>query len=724
MKKLRIVSLILSLALLITSMPFVIFAEGESASASLDEFPVCDNTDLGSVSVGYGGTQKIMSAADATAAGAPQGEDYVLSITNSQNVGFNLDLRKSATNNVKISDVESVTFKIWVSTEIYEFRLRTKNGSSWQKQIKITPTSGEWIDVEITDMSIFADDGNGYFSPFTVGFRGNADPSAKVYVDSITVKVKDSVAGKVEIPYTAENALSIYGYSEMEMYNAVNAAIAGVPAGFEGDYVMKLTNKTNLSVMLDLRQTVCKGIKMEDVESITFRVWIPTKMDLRIRSVSGEWAVNTAYNAGAWRELTVTDMSKFVDDGEGYFSPFSFTFRDTANTAQDWTVYFDGVTVKLKEIVEEPTETETEATTETEAPIAPDPLYYDFDDGMGKEEIPYGERATGGDWVGYQNFRMMNEEQAKYALVPEGYSGWVLALDSVSGGSISIGLDFTHIKVADIESITIRVWCPQKTANNGVRITNSSANSWIMLGEHGGVEQWTEIVLAENQNFNTSVKNFTVFDDGNGYCKAVNLWFRYAVGTAYIDHISIKLRDPDVEPPVITYNGETVIETREGRDFVIDASAHDDYYDVDIPLEYIWSEGALDQDGKLVKGTHTCTIRATDEAGNYSERSLTVNVGERDVEAPTFDWIPEELDFFAMEGMLPLIEVNAADNFDEVGVVFTWSEGALDASGRLTAGEHTLTVSATDLSGNRSEFVITFTVISTRPNVGDVVQDS
>ena len=191
MKKFRIISSIIALLLVITSIPFVVFAE--DASNSINEFPVCTNDELGSVSAGYGGSQKIISAADATAAGAPQGEGYVLSITNDSNVGFNLDLRKSATLNYKISDVESMTFKVWVSSKIYEFRLRTKSGTSWQKQIKITPADGAWIEVELTDMSIFVDDGNGYFSPFTVGFRGNTDASAKVYVDSITLKLKAGV---------------------------------------------------------------------------------------------------------------------------------------------------------------------------------------------------------------------------------------------------------------------------------------------------------------------------------------------------------------------------------------------------------------------------------------------------------------------------------------------------------------------------------------------------
>jgi hypothetical protein len=364
-------------------------------------------------------------------------------------------------------------------------------------------------------------------------------------------------------------------------------------------------------------------------------------------------------------------------------------------------VYFDGVTVELKE--KEPVKT-----------------HYTFEEGMGKEEIPYGEKANVGTYFGHSSFMMMDETQAKAAGVPAGYSGWVLAIGS-DGVNAGIGLDLTNIKTKDIEKITFRVWCPtgtkQDAASGGVRLSGNTASTWNMLAAPSALNEWIDVVLEKD--------DFSSLDfDGDGYCDPMNFGFRGATSTAYIDHITVKLRDPDTEPPVITYNGETVIETREGRDFVLDLTAHDAYYDVDITPEYVWSDGALDSDGKLVKGTHTCTVKATDEAGNVAEITLTVNISERDTVAPEFDWVPAVDSFFAMEGALPFIAVNATDNVDEIKAVLTWSEGALDIYGRLTAGEHTLTISATDLSGNKNEFVITFTVVSERPVVGEVVQDS
>lgn len=523
-----------------------------------------------------------------------------------------------------------------------------------------------------------------------------------VYAETETI---DPTLGKAEIPYTDEDTnLSIYGYSDMKLLDAESAEALGI-IGVEGDYVMQFTDASangDTSFMLDLRQTVAKGVKIEDVESVTFRVWIPHKMDLRIRSVKDTWNHILAYTpteGGGWIEITITNMSTFVDDGEGYFSPFSFTFRNNYNTKSPCIVYFDGVTVTLKE-------TENIKT------------HYTFDEGKGKEDIPYGEPASVGMHYGYSSFKMMDEAQAKAAGVPDGYSDWVMALGS-NGGNISIGLDLTNIKTKDIEKISFRVWCPvgtkQHETEGGIRITGKTASTWIMLKNPTALEEWIDVEL--------ELDDFSKFDfDGDGYCDPTNFCFRAATGTAYIDHITVKLRDPDTEAPVITYNGETVIETREGREFILDISAFDAYYRVEITPEYIWSEGAFDENGKLVAGTHTCTVRATDEAGNFSEIKLTVNVRERDTEAPTLSKMPEEIR--AMAGMLPDLKASASDNVDEIDAVFTWSEGALDEAGRLCAGEHTLTVSATDLSGNKTEQVIKVHVSETRPDVGEIVQDT
>ena len=532
-----------------------------------------------------------------------------------------------------------------------------------------------------------------------------------IYAEAETETI-DPALGKSEIPYTAEDkTLSIYGYSDMKLLDAEMAEVAGV-TGIEGDYVMQFTSASaegDSSIMLDLRQTVCKDVKIEDVESVTFRVWIPHKMDLRIRSVKDTWNyinAHTPAEGGGWIKITITNMSTFVDDGNGYFSPFAFTFRNNYNKKTPCIVYFDGVTVSLKGAEPEP-------------PAEGEKPYYTFEEGMGKEEIPYCEFGEKNTAYKYNTFEMMNEEGAKAAGVPEGYSGSVLKIAApASNGGVGIGLDFGQYRIKDIERITFRVWCPEGTKSDGVRLTNNANNTWIMLADPGATDQWVEVVLDKNNNFNTTEKSFDVFDNGEGYGKVVNFCIRFngGNGIAYIDSVNVELKAPDTTPPTITYNGDTVINTTAGKIFSVDATAYDERDEKNIAPEYIFSEGAVDENGLLLEGEHTCTVRFTDEAGNSSEINLTLKVEAKDVIAPTLSWTIEKL--FANTGMRFMIDVTATDDHDgEVEVVMTWSEGALDSRGRFNEGEHTLTITAVDKTGNKTEKVISVIVTSGLPTV-------
>ena len=330
---------------------------------------------------------------------------------------------------------------------------------------------------------------------------------------------------------------------------------------------------------------------------------------------------------------------------------------------------------------------------------------------VGKEEIPYGEFNESNTMYKYDSFEMLNETEAADAGVPEGYSGYVLKLTGGKSGGIGIGLDLGKYHYMDIEKITFRVWCSSDVrTSQGLRMTNSSKSTWIMMA-NVTTEEWCDIVLEPGSSFFSSGSSFASFNDGTGYCKTVNLCFRLNSGvvtTVYIDSITVELRDPDTVPPVISYDGESVIDTVEGVAPDFGVTAHDAYYDNDITPEYIWSNGAVTSDGKLIKGTHTCIVRATDKAGNSSEITLTVNVKEKDVTAPVIEALPERI--VAETGSHLVLEIDVTDNNDEVEPVLTFSEGALDAKGRLAAGEHTLTVNATDKSGNASTTVISIVV--------------
>ena len=122
----------------------------------------------------------------------------------------------------------------------------------------------------------------------------------------------------------------------------------------------------------------------------------------------------------------------------------------------------------------------------------------------------------------------------------------------------------------------------------------------------------------------------------------------------------------------------------------------------------------------MLEGEHTCRVSATDYYGNTSYLDLNVTVGPPDVEAPEILFFTDEI--YVSVGtyyrMLPI----AMDNYDDVKVVEEWSEGAIDFGGRLAEGVHTLTLTATDLSGNKTVKVVTVYVIDGDSTVGKLVQ--
>ncbi len=346
-----------------------------------------------------------------------------------------------------------------------------------------------------------------------------------------------------------------------------------------------------------------------------------------------------------------------------------------------------------------------------------------FSEGVGKDEIPYGDSDPAIQQYGFSEFEMMTAEEAAAKGVPAGYTGYVLALTNSSAVGIMLNRSADKILVNAIERITFRVWCTANTRE--VRITDNKGSGWIMRAVPSAKEEWIEISLtADGENFCDGYTMARLADE-NGYLKPVNFGFRFsdsANTTVYVDSITVEMKAPDTTAPVITYEGETVIETREGRAFSVDATAFDEYEGRTVEIGYLWSEGAVDENGLPLAGRHTCTLQATDLAGNKAELVLTVNVEERDVTAPTITRLPDRIE--AVTGSHFLLTVTARDDVDEVTPILTWSEGALDTKGRLTAGTHTLTVTVTDLTGNKAEKTVTVSVSDTLAVTGTLIQDT
>jgi hypothetical protein len=95
---------------------------------------------------------------------------------------------------------------------------------------------------------------------------------------------------------------------------------------------------------------------------------------------------------------------------------------------------------------------------------------------------------------------------------------------------------------------------------------------------------------------------------------------------------------------------------------------------------------------------------------------LTLIVEPQDVTPPALGWAPDAI--YANVGMRPILDVTAEDDrAGELEPVLTWSDGTLDARGRFLEGEHTLTITAVDPTGNKTEKVIPVKVTDGLPVV-------
>lgn len=332
-----------------------------------------------------------------------------------------------------------------------------------------------------------------------------------------------------------------------------------------------------------------------------------------------------------------------------------------------------------------------------------------------KDEIPYGDPSEMTMAYSYGTFKMMNETEAAAAKVPAGYSGYVLALTPPNGRrDCGIVVKFENLHIAEIKSITFRIFCPSNTkVSNGIRTTcdpGPNNDQFIAMLPASATQQWIEVTLNESNT------DFTKYADENGFIRPFNFGARfesYDSATFYIDSITVDKREPDTVAPVITYKGESTFHFGEGSAFIIEATAFDEYFNCEVEVKQVWSEGAMDDNGYLKKGEHTCTLQATDLKGNKSEIVLTVKVGEKDTEAPVIQFKSDAI--HAKVGAFNYINITSTDNYEGVQTKMSWSEGTFDARGRFAVGAHKLTVVATDAFGNETTKTIAV-IVSDNPS--------
>lgn len=535
------------------------------------------------------------------------------------------------------------------------------------------------------------------FTAITLAFSMITVSPATATVNAATVEDKE-FACVCEAAEQDSEHLVTYGSRSVEKLTTEMITEAKLPKGYTGE-VIKVSNPTNtngIGLLLDFSK---ERIPYSDVESITFRVCVkgtanPTDSypEMRIQKPyeNGSWILRQkiASKINEWVDVTIKSNGEGFHDNntmagiskDGYLDKFNLLVRfDNLNE-----FYIDSIKVTLNESAKE------------------DDGIDDFDavclaaqaESVEKPLITYGSKKV----------EKLTYDQAVAADVPAGFSKNVVKVSGAyDNAGIGTLLDFSGKKIPQnlVKSITFRVYVGyEKSSNypefrihrpgyaNGDFITKTSIAD--------NVKEWTEVTIDIDKN--NIYGNASILDMcKDGYLNKCNLLIRLNdIEEFYIDSIRVGLKDNDKVGPVITCD-DTLYFTEEQMPKV---TAYDEMEERNVDVEYVWPEGLVLGENKLPEaGEYTITVRAKDYYGNISEKTVTAIVVGKDKIKPEIAVTSEEI--YVVTGTYPLLSATATDDSGAAPTItYIWSEGALDAAGRLTKGEHTWTIKAKDGSNN------------------------
>ena len=644
-----------------------------------------------------GNPMNVYTEDNGTVEGVPAGyTGYVMKLTNKNQTGVSLDFTDR---HIARSDIQSINFRIYYEEgAVKSDGVRVKeniSGSHWGLYAPVSP-AGQWTTLTVTNSSKDSEGNNlldklcpdGELGKVGLGFRFGDSNSHTCYVDYVSVTRWSDI--KEEIPFTANDIPDFTQYVSSvlnDVYDEEGGAAAGIPAGYTG-YVMKLTGTNQTGMAFDFSD---KNIARADLLSIDFRVYyaagiVQSGNGLRVKeNTSGvTWALYPPSDPGTWTTLTVTSSDLDTQGNNlfdklcpnGILGKVGLGFRLTGAG----TCYVDYVRVNIKTTV-------------------------NYDDV--KVEIPYVTNDVP-DFLQYVSSPLNDvytEVNGAAAGVPAGYTGYVMKLTNSAATGLAVDFTDQQIPLSVINAVNIRMYYPdaikEDTDAPGIRLKyNQSGTTWKLYHpENPG--QWTVLSVTDRSVL-------AKLCDGDGYLSKFALGFRFndsVSHSCYIDYVSVDIKPDDGVAPVITYTGSADIATTANKPFVINASAYDGYEERAIPIDYAWSSDPFDANGKLTEGVYTCTMSATDYYGNKSDDIvLNVTVGPQDTQAPVIGFDLTEV--YSIAGCAPVINVSVTDDHDDVALQIIWSVNALDARGRLTQGDHTLTLRSSDLTGNTAEKVV------------------
>lgn len=224
------------------------------------------------------------------------------------------------------------------------------------------------------------------------------------------------------------------------------------------------------------------------------------------------------------------------------------------------------------------------------------------------------ENVAGENQYGGCGFAVVSKENASAKGVPSGFTSDFVLIASSATSSFDMSFDFSSLryKRKHISGVSFRLYMEKNAADSAsypeLRIPDGNGG-WIFrkpVGTQTG--QWITVSL-ESEAIDKLCPNgilgkFVFGVRANGVAKM------------FIDSINVETLPPDTVAPVINA-AVTRFKTTEGTYPTLDyITVTDDSGACDVT--YTWSEGALDFNGRLSTGNHTCTITAIDGWDNVT----------------------------------------------------------------------------------------------------------
>lgn len=339
-----------------------------------------------------------------------------------------------------------------------------------------------------------------------------------------------------------------------------------------------------------------------------------------------------------------------------------------------------------------------------------------------KDDLPCAENQET-KYVVTKSVKFYSAEEAKKKEIPAGYENYIVKL--VGNEEMGLKLDFSDkkIPICNVESITFRVYLNKSITS--IRLSPNDGKDWLIKRSLHTADrlEWKEITIAYNDEGIGLADGFYTLENKEGNLGELYVYFgSSATEFMYVDSVTVNTRGADTVAPYFKCADVSEISVTAEKKYKFVPEAFDEYENRACKVEESWDRSPFDEKKLLVKGEYTCTLTASDTAGNKTQMTYKLIVRDRDTEAPVIHADTDTV--YALPGTVASLHVEVTDNEDEPTVKTAWSKDAADSKGRFVEGTHTYTVKATDETGNETTRVITVIVGNGRVESDNIIAES